>query len=461
MSAGSKMSSIETQSITTSFDNQPVPLGIYWHEGMLLSQHLFQQNDLRYFQILSRQLALVSNYHWGVVELDIDKNALSSGIYRINSIEAVFPDSLLLQYSIKSEYNIRPLELNINNIIENEFTVYLVIAYLDSQVSRLSGDNPRFYSIEGVAVKDENLVGNETIVPRLVPNAFLQLNSVPEGCVGLPISRISHVDDNFTILDWTPPCFYITKQSIIWKQCSELIQLLKNRLEVLITRTSSSDGAALLDIRQLLAQLAMVVYPLEALIFGESTKPYGLYIELLRLLGAVAIFNPNQNLSIPKYNHNDLDNCILPIVEKVSKCLAIIDCGYIVVPFDRREYFFYKYMSRQDFDSVHDNKLFIGIRCNNIANFKDIITWMKDAVIVSDFALDAVRLKRIQGAMRRELSADAVTKILPGSNVMLFEVEIDSHYIKPEQNLHVFNPGVSRDLQPKDVLLYLPRLGAM
>ena len=80
---------------------------------------------------------------------------------------------------------------------------------------------------------------------------------------------------------------------------------------------------------------------------------------------------------------------------------------------------------------------------------------MKDAIIVSDFALDTVRAKRVQGAIRRLLPNEIVIKILPSVGTVLYEIEADPKFIKAEQNLHIFNPG--SNIQPSEIILYLPR----
>ncbi|MDR0630540.1 MAG: type VI secretion system baseplate subunit TssK, partial [Holosporales bacterium] len=76
----------------------PIPLNINWHEGMLLSQHHFQQNDLRNFHVLTSQIRLLSANHFGVRHLRTDKVALSDGLYRINELELVFPDGLIFSF---------------------------------------------------------------------------------------------------------------------------------------------------------------------------------------------------------------------------------------------------------------------------------------------------------------------------------------------------------------------------
>lgn len=451
-------------SIKKPTNSQQIPLKIYWHEGMLLSQHLFQQNDLRNFLIRSKQLSLISHYHWGIVSLSIDNNALSNNLFRIDNIVAVFPDGLYFEYTANTKAGLNPLELNLENIADKELMVSLAIAKLTCHTSPLSGNKPRFYSIEGELVHDENFEGNDISVPRLVPNVFLHIGSIlPEGCIGFPIAYIEKINDNFYLTNWTPPCFYISKNSFIWKQCSELIILFRDKLNILNAKLLNSEGMISLDTRQLLMQLVMIVTPFEAMLYSDEIKPYELFRELSRLLGGVLVLSINTSASeyilppVPTYNHKDIDSCILPLISSINKCLASIDSGYIIVRFNKREHFFYKYITQQDIDISHDKKLCIGVSGSKLSEMQDIVNWMKKAVIVSDFALDSIRFKRTHGAVRHELSADIAPKILPEPCTILFEVEINQQYIKAEQNLHIFNPGSDSKFQPKNVALYLPR----
>ena len=450
-------------SSSTQISKKTLPLKIYWHEGMLLSQHLFQQNDLRNFLILAKKMSLISNYNWGIVSIDVDENALSTGIFRLREIEAVFKDGLYIQYCANTQQHIKPLEIklsstSITDAIDNEIIIYIAITSLSDQTSPLSGNSPRFYTTDGFSVADENIIGNETVIPGLIPNAFL-CYEVPDCCISIPIARISLRDGNFFKSEFTLPCFYISKNSFIWKQCMEIVSTLRNKQNILSRIVNTTECVAIFDYRVALMQLIVTITSAEALLFSEDVKPYELYREMVKILGNVfAISNLSTDVlpTIPSYNHSDINSCILPIIELIYKYISTIDKGYTALPFSKHELFFYKYISQQDIDCAKDKKFYIGIQSTGLTDISNISTWIKNAVIVSDFALDNVRLKRTPGAVRREVTPEIATEIMPGSNTRLFEVEINSRYIKAEQNLHVFNPGSDAKFQPKSIILYLP-----
>ncbi len=433
---------------------------IYWHEGMLLSQHLFQQNDLHNFQVLSRKMSLISRYNWGIITIDIDKNALSNNLFRLNEIEAVFQDGLLLQYSANIQQGIKPLELKLDEITDNEITIYIAIATLSGQISPLSGHTPRFYVVDCLQVADENLIDNKTTIPGLIPNAFL-CHEIPEGCIGFPIAKLLYETGNFSELEFTPPCFYISKNSFMWRVCTELTSSLKEKVNIYNENVFNSESTLSFNSRVALTLLMETIISLETNLFNENVKPYDLFKELIKLLYYASTIDINRtdvSPTVPQYKHDNINSCILPIINLVNKYISLINKKYMSLRFNRREHFFYRYISQQNIDYAENKKFYIGIKGANSNNTSDITNWIKNAVIASDFALDSVRSKRILGAVRREVSTDIISKIMPESDVALFEIEIHSNYIKAEQNLHIFNPSNNLVFKPKGIILYLPYL---
>ena len=158
------------------------------------------------------------------------------------------------------------------------------------------------------------------------------------------------------------------------------------------------------------------------------------------------------------YNHTDIDSCLYSVINLIEHYLSSIERGFTVSSFKKKERFFYRYMSVDDIESYSSGKIYVGIRADN-ASVSDVEIWMNEAIIVSDFALEKVRNKRIKGCKRDILSQDMVSKILPGIGVVLFEIEIDRNFMQAEENLHIFNPGNKTTVHPSEITLYMPRGG--
>ena len=438
----------------------PIPLNINWHEGMLLSQHHFQQNDLRNFRVLASQLKLLSSNHFGVRHLRTDAVALSEGTYRIREIEAVFPDGLILSY-FPSKNFLKPLEVNLQATMNgiNECTIYLAIAESSDDISPILGTPARYYSIDGDLVSDENIKENEIRIPRLFPNAFLYAGeSIPELCIGFPLCKIIRLDGVFHIKNWTPPCFFIERHFPLWERCEKLAISIREKAVYLSEKMkhSASESSAF-DSKRILEQIITIMPGLEALVYSNEIRPYELYQELSEVLGAVSVLIPTDIIPVMQpYNHNDIDSCLYKVIDLIEHYLSSIERGFATSAFKKKERFFYRYMSVDDIISYSSGKIYIGIRADN-SSISEVELWMNEAIIVSDFALEKVRNKRIKGCKRNLLSQDIVSRILPGIGIVLFEIEIDKNFIKAEENLHIFNPGNKTATQPSEITLYIPR----
>jgi type VI secretion system protein ImpJ len=445
----------------------PVPLGINWHEGMLLSQHHLQQNDLRQFHVLAHQIRLISSIHFGVCHLRIDNVAFADGLYRINEIEAVFPDGLIYSYFPDENVKLRSLEANLTTSMgrsKTEVTIYLTIAESIGNVSPILSNPPRYYSVYGGYIADENIPDNEIKIPRLFPNACLSIDTIPEMCIGFPLCKINRIDGVYSIKNWTPPCFFIAKHFPLWERCSMLALSLREKATFLSERLSNSSGKT--NIRtgteQLLKQILMILPPFEALVYSDNIRPYELYEELAEILGAVSVFRPTDMIPVMHpYNHNDIDGSIYPLMNIIEKYISIIDRGFSVLAMNKKERFFYYYINTQDIalcsSTLCNGNIYVGLKGSNNNSYSKTEAWMMNAVLVSDFAVDNVRDKRIKGATRSIANEEIVSQIMPGNGVILFEVYLDNNFIMPEQNIHVFNPGDSENTRPIEINLYIPR----
>lgn len=440
-----------------------IPYNINWHEGMLLSQHHFQQNDLRNFRVLASQIRLLSSNHFGVRHLRIDSVALSEGLYRIREIEAVFPDGLIFSYFPGETSNLKPLEVDLNSVMEpdqNECTLYLSIAESSDEISPVLGSPARYYSIDGELIPDDNIKENAVRIPRLFPNAFLYAgNGVPELCVGFPLCKIVRIDGVFQVKNWTPPCFFVERHFPLWERCEKLAVAIREKAVFLSDRMNhSASDAAVYDSRRILEQILMIMPRFEALVYSNEIRPYELYQELSEVLGTVSVLIPSDIIPVMQpYNHNDIDSCLYKVINLIEHYISSIERGFRVAGFKKKDRFFYRYLSTEDIDDSESGKLYIGVRTNGAVSVSDVDRWMNETIIVSDSALDQVRNKRIKGCNRKLVSQDIVSRILPGIGVTLFEVDIEEQYIKPEENLHIFNPASSSTVQPSELVLYTPR----
>ena len=63
-----------------------------WTEGLLVSQHHFQQQDRYHEALLQERMRSLFQYDWGVMELAVDERAVTSGQFRLQRFAAIWPD---------------------------------------------------------------------------------------------------------------------------------------------------------------------------------------------------------------------------------------------------------------------------------------------------------------------------------------------------------------------------------
>lgn len=441
----------------------PIPLDINWHEGMLLSQHHFQQSDLRSFRVLANQLRLLSSNHYGVRHLRTDTVSLTEGFYRIKEIEAVFPDGLIFSFFPEKNKGLKPLEIDLNSYFtegQTECTIYLAIAESSDEVSPILGNPARYYSVEGDLVSDDNIKENAVKIPRLFPNGFLFVGeTIPEFCIGFPLCKIIKIDGVFHVKNWTPPCFFIERHFPLWERCERLTKLIREKAVYLsekLKNTASENTT--FSSRRILEQILTIMPGLEALVYSNEIRPYELYQELSEVLGAVSVFIPTDIIPVMMpYDHTNIDECLYTVINLIEHYLTVIERGFSVTTFNKKGRFFYRYMSIDELEKISSGSIYIGIRTDINVDVSEIEKWMAGAIIVSDSALDSVRNKRVKGAARRLLKQEVVARILPGIGVTLFEIELNDRFIKGEENLHIFNPATHVSINPTEITLYIPR----
>jgi len=431
---------------------------IHWHEGMMLTPQHFQQMELRHHQHLAHQLQLLSNHHWGVHIMYVDPIALTDGVIRISELEVVMPDGLIINYR-SDMTTVPPLELDIRSFkpasAREEVTIFLSMPERTAARSPISGDFPRFVSIDGDPIKDENIPDNVVAIPRLFPRLILSIGDKPPAlCKGFPILKVSF-DESYARAPFVPPCFYITHETHLWKQCAELAQRIREKAIYLSERWQNQIGTAMMvETEMLLRPLIAALPALETILNAPATNPYTLFQKICDTAGHLAALRLAQLPPIlPGYDHNDILGCFAPLLDLLNTYLSTIEQSYAVLPFQQRERLFYLRFHR----NYLNNTFLIGMRTPAGMTESQLEEWLMDAVICSDFAIEITRNHRITGAKRVLLSGAAISDLMPGRGMLIAEVTFDSEFIVAEQNLNIFNPSDTVDRRPVEIVAYIQK----
>ncbi|MBY0280925.1 MAG: type VI secretion system baseplate subunit TssK [Alphaproteobacteria bacterium] len=430
---------------------------IQWHEGMMISPQHFQQSDLRHHEILAHQLSLMAFYHWGIRSLKLDPIVLPDGLIRVLDMEALMADGLIVHYSADMT-DIPPLEIDLKpyktGLPNQEITVQIAIPEVVPESSPVIGEFPRYYSLEGHNVKDINLEDNVIKIPRLVPKLFLHVGEQPPArCLAFPLVKVGFVDEAFALTDYTSPCFFVEKDTALWESCAGLAQKIREKAAYLSEKWQNQIGTPMLqETSALLRPLLSGLPGFETMIHGDPIHPYKLYQKLCETVGVLAPLRPALLPPIlPVYEHNNINACFKPVIELIKQYLNSIEQSFSAFPFQQKERLFYLRFHK----AYVQDKIYVGLRAPKGMTETQLEEWMNDAVVASDFAIEAIRGRRITGAERGMLRDEELYELMPSRGVIIFEVTLNPEYIKPDQNLNIFNPADHAEKRPTEIVLYV------
>src|SRR5215210_132466 len=139
---------------------------IVWNEGMLLTPHHFQQWDNYYEELLNSRVRSVLPFEYGVLDLQINREAIANGNFQIINFRGVLPDGLMINVpDAEGVPDLRPVG-NHFHPEQDKLGVHLAIpakktGEANFQASGVKANNNLRFLQEGAMVKDETSGTNE------------------------------------------------------------------------------------------------------------------------------------------------------------------------------------------------------------------------------------------------------------------------------------------------------------
>lgn len=430
-----------------------VPPAIQWHEGMLLAPQHFQWQSLRSETLLHYHAASISPFHWGVRHLELDHVLLVDGVFRVLELEAMMPDGLVVSYVPGDVPELSfDLKQRGDEIKSRPMTLYLAVAARGRGLALAE----RYGFEEGGPIADENTGDGEIPVPVLRPKLHLLLDDDPPAkYVGFPLAEVAYRNEVFTLTKFEPPWLRVAPGSEIYKLCLSIATRLREKAVFLSEQVRSPSSAArvpqLLETKALVHCLVGELPAFEAVLRTGASHPFPLYVAFCSLLGHVA--GLSQSLVPPvlePYDHNNLYATFEAAALAIGKALSEgIHEAYTSYPFLRDDIDF-----RLLFDADWATRsLIIGVRGPSGSSEAEMEAWLRASVIGSRSKLVSMRDRRILGAQRKRIDADA--DLVPSRGVTLYSLSPDSEFVVPNEELVIFNPGDDGRRRPEEIVLYV------
>ncbi len=314
-------------------DNLPV----HWEEGMFLRSHHLQaaQRQLSQRAILGEKWDL--HYNWGLRSIDLNLDALSNFRFEVKSLRARLRDGTLV--SIPQDRVLPAVDLKQALSGSTKRTIYLAVPVLNlsrNNIPMPGQESEVRYLVDSLKMEDENTGVNPQPIKFRRPNARLLTDEQDHaGYDTLPIARIVRSSRAEAIPQLDETYFPPVLACDAWQPLgTELVRAIYDRVGRKIERLAAqvisrnlsfeSQGRGDSLIFAQLREMNEAYSLLGILAFADGVHPLTAYLELARLVGQLAIFDPRTRRppSLPRYDHDDLAGCFY----RAKQCLdALLD----------------------------------------------------------------------------------------------------------------------------------------
>jgi type VI secretion system protein ImpJ len=312
---------------------------IVWSEGMYLAPHHFQAQN-RYFED-SVQFAVSSlwRHAYGLISYELDAEAIRNGTVALVHAVGVFPDGLPFDMPECDPLPSTRRVADLFSPVAESLTVFLAIP---RQV--LGGPNCSVASNSRVSTRyvgtattlaDENSGQDEKAVTTGKKNITLSLESeLSEDVLTLALARVLRDGSGHFEFDanFIPPCLQVSASEALVRRTQRLVEILDDK-SATVSRTQQRSpgqfqaGVSAGQVAQFwfLHALNSHLAPLRHLLLTKHAHPEELYLELLRLGGALCAFGIDSHpRTLPVYDHQQAEACFAALDDHIRRHLEIV-----------------------------------------------------------------------------------------------------------------------------------------
>ena len=319
---------------------------VVWQEGMFLRAQHFQQQD-RWLETLVRaRTGPLRSYPWGIVEMAVDRDLLSTGRFALTSAAGVFEDGTPFALPGEADHP-PPLDLPENT---RNAVVYLAAPVRQPGAVEIAAGN----GAEGrYALSEFEAYDTHSASPQPAPLQIgrLRLRYMLEseeraGYLTIGLARVVEVAaDRRTTLDdrWIPPALLCAAAVPLAGLIAEFSGMLNQRGEALAARLTAPGSRGVGEVADFL--LLQSINRWQKLLAhwadAGNVHPEDLYAAFVQMAGDFATFTeatrrPN---AYPAYRHEDLQRSFAPVVADLRRSLsAVLEQTAIAIPLQERRY---------------------------------------------------------------------------------------------------------------------------
>ncbi len=317
-----------------------------WTEGLLVSQHHFQQQDLYVEGLVTERVRAISHYDWGVSELKLDERGFAAGQLRVQRLRAIWPDGTSVDCGEGTQVPApepRDLPSDAQRI---EVYIGLAASGDGAQVS-LDGQAMRRFTRDVAQVADANSGAALQEVEWARPNVRILFgHERRDGFVTVLIAELIRQENGaLAVLDTrVPPVLRLGAATFLEAGVRRVLTNLVARQGQLHAerRGRHSAGADFhaSEVRKFmqLQALSSAIPELSHLLDTPRVHPEEAYLCLVKLAGVLSCFSTEQELSdLPKFNYLELGATFESLFAIVLRLLSgATERAFVEIPLEHR-----------------------------------------------------------------------------------------------------------------------------
>ncbi|MCA1855741.1 type VI secretion system baseplate subunit TssK [Massilia oculi] len=290
---------------------------ILWGEGLLLRPQHFQRQDHYHEQRLHKSVRAVHPYAWGVETLQVDREALASGMLRLLALAVRFQDGELVE-APEVDALPEPVDLSLLPPSQQSITYYIALPGMKPYHSNFAPPGQASSMARFVQANQDtpDLYTEAAPVQLAYLNKAVRLVSEAEprdAYVNFPLLRLRRASTGFELDDaFLPPMLSVGAVPVLFQQLRRLLDALQAKTAALyghqrepsrnVVEFRSGDMASFWLLHTASSAYAGLIHYFH----HPSLHPERLYQQLLTLAGGLMTYSKSWSLGdLPPYQHGD------------------------------------------------------------------------------------------------------------------------------------------------------------
>ncbi len=310
-----------------------------WSEGVLVSQHHFQQQDRYHEQLIRDRMRAAVRYEWGVTELDFDTAALATGQFRLRRFSAIWSDGASIDCGGAADLPCPPAR-NFDTAFDATRRVLEVFVGLahdaesEALVSRPDEAESGRRFLQGLrSVRDVNDGAHELTLEYARPNLRIFLGDEPQhGYSTIRVAELVRDGTGKTIIrdTYVAPVLRLTAAPFVQAGVHRVLtRAIARQRQLAAERRRRQNGHVEFHATDahsfwLLHTLNGSIPRLTHLLDAESAHPEEVYLVLSTLAGQLASFADGADpTALPKFNYLSLGDVFEALFARVLSLLSV------------------------------------------------------------------------------------------------------------------------------------------